>query len=150
MAQRRGVEILKFTMEDYGIPYGYSPCLLAARKYLIPGSDEESTLRKFLSATARGYSLAHLEPATACDAIMSISDHPTLHALGRDFVLEAQEYLSGGRYLLDDNFRWGCMKAERWEAFFAFIADHNLLGSDGNFAGLRVDDLYTNVYIEEV
>lgn len=28
-AQRRGVELNEFKLEDYGIPYGYSPVLAA-------------------------------------------------------------------------------------------------------------------------
>jgi hypothetical protein len=146
MSKRRGIDLQTFRMEDYSIPYGYSPCLLAAHKYRISGSEEEITLRKFLSATARGYEMAHLDPENAANALFTIADHPTLHALGLDFLLEAQQYLSNGRYLVDESGKWGRMTSQRWDDFIKFLSSHDLLGS----VTVRVNDLYTNVYIEGV
>ena len=146
MSKRRGIDLQTFRMEDYGIPYGYSPCLLAAHKYLISGSEDEITLGKFLAATERGYEMAHLEPETAADALFTIADHPTLHALGRDFLLEAQHYLSDGRYLVDESGRWGRMTSQKWCDFVTFLSSHDLLGS----VTVRVNDLYTNAYISGV
>lgn len=48
MAKNRGVELLSFDLEDFDVPYGYTPCLLSANKYTIPGSPEEEGMSQYM------------------------------------------------------------------------------------------------------
>ena len=54
-AAMNGVELNVFRLEDYGIPYGYSPVLLAREDVLHSQPD---VVRDFVAATKRGYEFA--------------------------------------------------------------------------------------------
>ena len=152
--QRKDVELTAFSLEEHAVPYGYSPCLLAASRFTSAEAqpEDQAVLRAFLRATARGYELAHKDPQLAADALFDGANHPSLHALGRAFVLEAQQYLSQGGdgcLLLDAaTNKWGVMDAGRWEAFVKFLLEKRLLGdAHDKAAGLDVAQLFTNEFL---
>jgi len=151
-AKTRGIELNYFSLEKNHIPYGYAPCLLAANKYTVASSPESETLRKFLSATAKGYELAHADPALAADALYNLANHESLHSLGRPFVLDAQQYLSSERCIVDDNGKWGRMDPVKWSTFVDFLVDNKLLtGADGvslvQKDDLQTSSLFTNTFL---
>jgi ABC-type nitrate/sulfonate/bicarbonate transport system substrate-binding protein len=61
-AENEGVELNLFKMSDYGIPYGYSPVILASEKVV---SVNEVDYARFLAATKEGYLFAQDNPADA-------------------------------------------------------------------------------------
>jgi len=147
MAKQRGLDLNVFEVS----PYGYSPCLLAANKFIVPGSDDNDALRRFLRATAKGYQLAHSSPEVAADALMNVADHDSLRALGRDFVLEAQQYLSNHQCILNERGQWGAMDPAKWTTFVDFLTNNRLLtGPNGmvvNKDDLKPEDLYDNSFL---
>ena len=66
-AKNGGIDLNLFKMSDYGIPYGYSPIVLA-NEYAV--SKREGSYARFLEATKKGYLFAQENPveAVACFA----------------------------------------------------------------------------------
>ena len=61
-AEGRGMELRHFRLADFGIPYGYSPVILASQKAV---KQEESSFSAFLQATKRGFLYAKQNPREA-------------------------------------------------------------------------------------
>lgn len=132
LARREGVELTSFRLADHGIPYGYSPVLLARADAL-----DEALLRPFLSASAEGFRLAAEDPEAAADDLCRVARHPTL--ADRDFVRESQVAQSP-HYLADG--RWGLMDLARWTTFLSWLRAQGILGD-----GLDAEDLFTNALL---
>jgi NitT/TauT family transport system substrate-binding protein len=51
-AERDGIDLNAFALDDYDVPYGYTPVVLAHPERIEETGDE---LARFLDATGRGY-----------------------------------------------------------------------------------------------
>lgn len=134
-AKRENIPLNIFPLSESGVPYGYTPILLAHPKY-YDGQDESKTklLKSFLTITARAYIYAADHPEEAADALMSISNHPTLAICGKEFVLLSQKYLSDGGYYLNSSNRWGTMESLRWSQFVEWLFDNDCITArDGSY-----------------
>ncbi len=120
LAAARGVALASFRPTDFGVPYGYSPVLLAAPALLAA---RPAHVRAFLAATAEGYAAAAADAAVAAEALRAEARHASLHDTA--FVLASVRAASPA--FLDAAGRWGRMDAARWEAFIAFLAKEGLL-----------------------
>lgn len=149
MARRRCVALLSFPIKASGVPYGYSPCLLASHALCQPGADGD-LLATFLRVSERGYQLAAADPARAADALLA-SAHASLSLLGRDFLIESMGVLSAGGHLLDAQGRWGRMDPGRWTAFVAWLLERGLVTRRGGevvgVGEVRAERLYTNAFL---
>ena len=111
-----------FALEDYGVPYGYTPILLANAQRL--GSEEapgpfRATARAFLAATAQGFELAATNPdECACMLRDESGSHPSLS--DEDFVKRSARSIAG-KYLHPGSGSWGQMEPQRWQAFVDFL-----------------------------
>jgi len=102
------------------VPDWYTP-LIATSESTV-GQDPE-LIRSFLAATARGYAESMTDPAAAVDALMAAAPE-----LDRDLVTRSADYLAT-RYS-DSPAVWGVQKAETWDAFTAFLTQHDLAPAD--------------------
>jgi ABC-type nitrate/sulfonate/bicarbonate transport system substrate-binding protein len=138
LAERDGLELTAFSLEEYDVPYGYTPLLLA-RDSAVDGDGER--LEAFLDATARGYEFAADNPREAADTL-----HETAEGLDVDraFLRESQRRI-GPRYTDGE---WGRMRHDRWRRFVEWLAEEEILTDvDGEVIPadeLDVDSLYTN------
>lgn len=127
-AKRAGVALNAFGLEEYRVPYGYSPLLVAHPDTV---RDKADAVRAFLAATARAYewAAAHPAPAAACflEAVAAEhADSPLAKPLDPELVRESQEYLSS--HLLDPSTgRWGTMRPVVWASFVDWLAEAGLL-----------------------
>lgn len=107
-ARRSGVQLNTFKLEDYGIPYGYSPVLATHPDTL---QRDPEAVKRFLEATARGYQHAAEHPREAaqlmCQAVaQDTRGKPLPSPLDEEMVAEAQQYIApsylapGGRRVL--------------------------------------------------
>lgn len=160
-AERRGIELNVFKLEDYGVPYGYSPLLMTTEDVL---EKQPEMIRKFLAASAEGYKFAAENPEEAArlffDAVEEqTADQPLPTPLDLDMVIESQKYIS--KYLLDDQGRWGVMEAKVWDDFLDWLSNNGLLTSklqsrkpDGkdstSLDGLRQGDVGESIPRESV
>ena len=150
MAKRSGVALQSFPLKSSGVPYGYSPCLLASRALCL--ADGGENLRKFLAATEKGYQISVADPARAADALLA-SNHPSLVPLGRDFLVESLTFLGEGQFFLDSGSasgQWGRMDAQRWQAFVSWLLERRLVarrnGEVVTALELDAEKLYTNAF----
>ena len=141
LAERDGVSLTPFYLDDYDVPYGYTPTMLARPETL---EDDAADLAAFLEATARGYEDAAADPKAAAAALQESAEGPNLD--DREFLEESARRLAD-TFLTDDG-RWGLMEHERWAAFVDWLAGEEILTSlEGDHipaAELDVGALYTN------
>lgn len=138
----RDIPLHTFTLDEYEIPYGYSPVLTAMRPWADSHAD---ALHRFLAATSDGFRLAVEQPEEAARLLAETAQHPTL--ADRDFVEQSQllasdYYLNGGR--------WGYMRRDVWNTFVNWLIRHDfIINRDGDkVQQLNVDTLFTNQFLE--
>jgi NitT/TauT family transport system substrate-binding protein len=141
LAERDGVSLTPFYLDEYDVPYGYTPTMLARPETL---EDDAADLAAFLEATARGYEDAAADPEAAAAALQESAEGPNLD--DREFLEESARRLAD-TFLTDDG-RWGVMEHERWAAFVDWLAGEEILtslaGDHIPAAELDVGALYTN------
>jgi len=144
LAERSGQELNYFALEDFGVPYGYSPVLLAHPDLL--GSEAEA-VKAFLAASAKGFAYAAAEPQAAAEILCKEAAHPSL--ADAEFVAASQKMIAP-KYLTEEG-KWGVMAPGRWTKFVDFLGDSHILVSRGGKPIDRsaVDDagLFTNEFL---
>ena len=143
-ASLRGVELNIFKLADAGIPYGYSPLLVADPARLA--ADPE-TAKAFLSATARGFAFAAERPEEAGRMLydLAVAENPDMPS-----PLELELCVAATTYLAKEGAwgsPWGHMELSRWSSFVDWLHSSGLLTSamqsrspDGK-ATVSLDDL---------
>jgi NitT/TauT family transport system substrate-binding protein len=140
LADRDGIDLTPFYLDEYDVPYGYTPLLLARPKTIADGD----ALAEFLEATAHGYQFAAENPERAADILGETAtgmdnDDP-------EFLIESQQALTDA-YLTEDG-KWGSMSYDRWDSFVTWLGDNEILTTVDDEpipAGeLPTEDLYTN------
>ena len=143
LAARDGIDLTPFYLDDYDVPYGYTPLLLA-RPETIDGD-----VLGFLAATARGYRFAVDNPDRAAEILGETADG--MDNDDPEFLRESQHELTDA-YLTVDG-QWGRMAHNRWDAFVDWLADNDILTTvDGDLipaAELPTGDLYTNALLPD-
>lgn len=143
LAERAGQQLECFALEDFGIPYGYSPVLLAHPAMLWRHEDDT---KAFLAATAEGYRRAAVDPAKAAAALCACR-HASL--ADADFVHASAAHIA--KSLLTAGGAWGTMEPARWSAFVDFLSASRILtGRDGKaIAREDVDEefIFTNKFL---
>ena len=146
-ARIKGLEINTFDPEDYGVPYGYSPIILAR-------SDLHSeSLKKFLTVSERGWKFAVNQPEESVDILLRTADHSSLYAVSRDFLIESQKFVSSR--CLSASGKWGRMESSRWNQFFEFLLDNDcIVTRDGKIMkkediSFKLEDMcHSNLFFE--
>lgn len=141
-AEQRDIQLNQFLLEDYEIPYGYSPVLAANSDWATENAD---ALRRFLSATAEGFAFAVRDPDEAARILFDTAAHPSLTSL--DFLEKSQQVAAG--YYLDAEGQWGVMRRDVWNAFVNWLIRNHLLNHpDGDLIQqYDVSRLFTNDYL---
>ena len=148
---KNGVELNNFPLAGSGVPYGYTPVLLAHPRFCEAGSADAEILKKFLDVSSRGYRHAAQHPAEAAEALFEASKrHPTLVALGNDFLLESARYLATGGHYLDESGAWGKMDPARWEQFVEWLFANNCITARDGSVLPRYAQLYERTYSNTV
>lgn len=139
------VKLNRFLLDDYEIPYGYSP-LLATRQDVI--DQKSDVLRRFIEATGAGFQFAVRQPDEAARLLIETSKHPTLSDHG--FVELSQQTIAG--YYLDTAGHWGKMRREVWVQFVNYLIRHRMIVTrDGEIVQqLEINKLFTNQFVEDL
>ncbi len=141
MAEREGIELNAFYLDEYDVPYGYTPVLVARPDSINAEADQ---LTAFLEATAEGYTFAVENPEEAAELLKH-----TANGIDNDelaFLSESQRAIADA-YLTADG-EWGPMAHERWDDFVEWLAANEILTTvDGEplaAEALPTEALYTN------
>ena len=114
------LDINYFYLKDFNkdLDY-YSPVIIANNDYLKENKEEA---KKVLRAIKKGYVYAMEHPEEAADIL--IKNAPELKDK-RNFIVESQKYLS--KQYATNKDRWGEFDANRWNAFYRWINDNNIV-----------------------
>ena len=110
----------------------YTPMIIANNSFLAENPD---TAKAFLSATAKGYEYAIENPDAAADILLEAAPE-----LDPEIVKASQEWLAD-QYIADAE-KWGYIDPARWDAFYAWLTENNLV--DGE---LPAGTGYSNDYL---
>lgn len=116
-AEAKHIELTKFSLADFGIPYCYSPVILAKKSTVATHTAEYTHLMK---ATQRGYRYAATHQAEAVEILLS-----HLTAYDKEHIDVARALAVTAPYLGDDA-TCGTMKPERVSAFLHWLVEHGL------------------------
>jgi ABC-type nitrate/sulfonate/bicarbonate transport system substrate-binding protein len=140
-ASRAGIRLRTWPVGDFGVPYGYSPVLLAPPS-LLASPARSQHLRAALQGIAQGYEFAAAHPAEAAAILRAHSGHATLQDEG--FVRASVEAVAPA--LLGEGGKWGRQEEGVWEAFLRFLEKEGLVeGKEGG--GPEAGRLFTNDFL---
>mmetsp|Transcript_45891 Transcript_45891/g.93657 ORF Transcript_45891/g.93657 Transcript_45891/m.93657 type:complete len:215 (-) Transcript_45891:200-844(-) len=126
-AELKGVKLNAFGLEQYQIPYGYSPLLVAHPDTLSAHAD---MVKRFLAATAKGYKFASEKPEEAAKLFLKAAAeehaaHPLPTPLDEKMVVASHVYTA--KHFLHASGRWGVMDSAVWDKFLDWLSDSGLL-----------------------
>ena len=78
-------------LENYGIPYGYAPCLVAHPGLL---EREPQTVKHFLAASGEGWRLATEDPAAAAEELVRLAREDSGIELDPELCRRSAAYIS--------------------------------------------------------
>ena len=114
----KGLDTNYFAFKDIDPAFDfYTPVLVANNAFLESDPD---TAKAFLEATAKGYTDAINDPEGAADILCKYAPE-----LDRDIVVASQKWLCN-EYIADAK-KWGIIDSERWNAFFDYLWDNQLI-----------------------
>jgi len=148
-ARREGTKLNLFKLEDYGIPYGYSPVLLTSVEI---SEKQNKMVESVLKAMDKGHKFVAENPYMAAEILIKEANHPSLSNF--DFVEMSQQNI-GDKYLIGDvdgdEGEWGVMDSSRWEKWVDFLFEHKIITNrEGNPIprnAVDVSKLFTNAYL---
>lgn len=128
-AEGKGIQLKQFRLEDYSIPYSYSPLIATDEASL---RNRKSEYRRFMNASRKGYmhGLKFPEEALAC----------LKRRLPKaDSQLDVKKCLDLSKEAFGTQETWGKMDLEKVDQFLNWVYDHKL-ETDRH----RAQDLFTN------
>ncbi len=132
-AEGRGIKLYTFKLEDYGIPYSYSPVLISSEELLANKSD---SLRRFLWATREGFMLAQHNCDLAAKSLLSrLSDTDRIN-----FNIHKAQEFTNEHYTL--NGAWGTMDEGRVNKFMNWLIQQRL-----ELRSFKANDLIDNSFL---
>jgi len=130
-AQQRNVLLRSFKLGDYGIPYGYSPIIMASKKAVAMKNE---TYSAFMRATKRGFLHALNNPREAV-AILA----PLVSKTDKDIDLLKSQDESAGAYGSEK--QWGKMEKGRVNEFLEWLKKTRLETAKLSYEDLVYDQL---------
>ncbi len=112
----------------------YTPLLISSETYI--NANPELT-RAFLTAVARGYKYSNENPA-----ISTLSMDGKIENFSREIITESQ--VATSPYYLDEEFKFGHIDQERWDAFNAWLFEKGVIDKK-----LKIGEGFTNDYLPE-
>lgn len=116
-AVTRGIALRSFRLAEYGIPYGYSPVLIAKKSQL---EANKALYKKCIAATQKGYAFAQTHPEEATAILKNVvSERDRTHIdLAQSLAVTAPHFGKEGQH--------GYMDPERVHDFLNWLVKHKL------------------------
>lgn len=119
-AESKKIELNRFSLEDFDIPYGYSPVILAKKSNLIAQKADYSA---FMKATKEGYLYAKNNISEAVKILNSfLTDYDKAN-------IDIEKSLNITAPFFGNESTCGRMKPEKLTAFFKWLSDNQLENS---------------------
>ena len=130
-AKAKGVALNVFKLSDFGIPYGYSPVLMASRQVV---DQQQEMFQRFLKATKKGFLHAINDPTFAANSIA-----PHIAESDKHIDLLESQLFSNRYYGSEKN--WGVMEVANVNQFLLWLHEHRLENTHFNYKDLVVNGL---------
>lgn len=140
-AQRQGLDLNIFPITDYCIPDYYSPVIVTNAQHVAQQGD---VIRRFLRATAQGYTYAEQHPKEAADLL--IAGAPKGSFDDTQLVYQSQQYLSS-RYQADAKC-WGMQTLTNWTNYPRFMFNHGSI-QDANGTAITTPPDYAAAFTDK-
>jgi ABC-type nitrate/sulfonate/bicarbonate transport system substrate-binding protein len=115
-AKNEGIALHLFKMSDFGIPYGYSPIIMASERSVL---ENKGDYTRFLEATKKGYLFAQENPVEAVECI-----EPFVAEQDRNIdLLQSQEFTSPFYGTTDT---WGILEKRKVKQYLDWLLDNKL------------------------
>ncbi len=139
-AKMNNVELNAFRLEDFDIPYGYSPVIMINENHR---DLDEQTIKRFLQATIKGYEYALDLPEEAAKILIKEAGHPKV--IDEKFIIESQ--LNINNYYKKEGSPFGLMEEKVWRNFVSWLKKEDLF-KEQNIDLSKIDHqkLFTNEY----
>lgn len=131
-AELDGTEAKYFRMEDFEIPYGYSPVI--ARK-AGAGEVDDEMLRKFVKATREAYESIELDAKVG---VKALKPHCRPER-SEEFLKKSQESINE---FYSDGSQLGTMSRQRWQTWISWLVEQQMVQE----GAVQVESLYTNKF----
>lgn len=130
-AAEEGIALNLFKMSDYGIPYGYSPVILASENSVI---ESEGDYARFLEATKKGYLFAQGNPseAVACIAPFVAKQDKNID------LIKSQKFTSG---FYGTMATWGVLGKNKVTEYLKWLSENKLEEQILSFEDLVISGL---------
>lgn len=141
-AKLDGFSVNFFPLTRYGIPDSPTLAFVATPKEI---QEKPQILKKFMTATARGFEYARLFPKESAQILIDNTPKDTFPDV--KLVFESQDFLSV-KYA-DSGQKWGVQDSKAWHAYPQFMLDSKAItGADGKVVKtLDFDALFTNQFL---
>lgn len=116
-ASSKGIELNKFTMAEFSIPYGYSPVVLTKKENI---TKYKAIYSNFVKATKKGF--LHTKN-NITESVAILERYVTAHDLNN---IDLEKSISFSVPFLGDESNCGLMKQERVTSFIQWITDRGL------------------------
>lgn len=133
-AETRNVELNRFRMSDFGIPYGYSPVILTTKENI---AKHEAAYINFINATKQGYLFAK---ENKIKAVSILQNYATVHDLNN---IDIHKSLERTAPYFGDIHTCGKMRTERVKEFLKWLVEYKLEDEI-----ILNQELYTNSLIQ--
>jgi ABC-type nitrate/sulfonate/bicarbonate transport system substrate-binding protein len=116
-ANTKRIELNKFSMSDFGIPYCYSPVIIARNNLIITNKNDYSL---FIKATQKGYLYAAENKSRSVSILTEyLTDYDKANIGVSDSIDITAPYFGNDK-------ECGFMKPERINIFLKWLVEHNL------------------------
>ena len=134
-AELEGVEGRYFRLEEYGVPYGYSP-VIARRAGEGENKVSGEVLRKFVEATREAYEIVSKDVKAGVEALRPFCRPER----SEEFLVKSQERIN--EFYGDGSGRLGSMSEAKWRSWIEWLEEQKML-EDGT---VKVDSIFTNEF----
>ncbi|NJL05280.1 MAG: ABC transporter substrate-binding protein [Chloroflexaceae bacterium] len=141
-ALQRGVRLNTFFLDEYQIPYGYSP-VITAHPHTLRRQPE--LVQAFLAISGRGFTYAAQHPHAAADLFCCAASSP--HQTSRELLLLSLNRLQSN-FLHSASGQWGRMEPQRWEVFLTWLITTGILNDLPQPLALKAHHLFSNRYLD--
>ncbi|MHB8892073.1 MAG: ABC transporter substrate-binding protein [Candidatus Limnocylindrales bacterium] len=121
-ATQRGIDLRTFRFTDFGFPDFYQVVLACDRDWL---ARDPSAAKAFVSATARGFGFAALNPDEA--AAILVSANPGIFDANPELPKASATYMAEQRLFMDPHGGVGTQTLEQWSGYSGFLYEQGLL-----------------------
>jgi len=134
-AELEGVEGRYFRLEEYGVPYGYSP-VIARKVGGGEGQVDGEVLKKFVKATREAYDIVSKDVRVGVEALRPFCTPER----SEEFLVKSQERIN--EFYGDGSGRLGSMSEAKWKSWIEWLEEQKML----EVGAVKVESIFTNEF----